>query len=565
MRATLRAFYRRAAHLVSNPVPNSLIYVEIGPAYVLATAKLASLPEKPTRFAIESRAWPALRPLLKWEETTTEEARARGAQLRKLYNGSRFGRHLFITYQSLSAILYVAEELVGDTEDASASGTMELEAMVELTRRPLPGLRTVAARCPRRVQHSNGDRKPSLMLWMNPDGVTGGALCPVCHDLSSRESPPRNMTWRVHYLSGNTAALYTPRRRIRSPVHVEHVMNDYYRRQSDTEEDEDVPLTRRDLSEFRENSSQKQPRLVGDKKRRGAVGGCVMKSKRKLGKIGEVIGMAYVTASLRMKDDLNTTSETSIEYKDGTRLRTIGTMARQSCPMRVLLWSDRRSKGPLSTKRIEDLLACAKGSFSLPQFGIAERDTLLEPLSSDGWLSTPLVSVSAMKPSGWRDVIGQNGRVVSLPASWEAAAQAWVLFDIDDIKQVELAAAVTQVANKIALTVRRDKELSGRCLVLQTGPTGLHVWAELREVRENPRVWFKKAETRTWYSELGKKILQAAHRGGAGGGKVDMSSCSAGRFARRPGWRLLEDGSSFRSHVVIYVPSAVRNRKPRSY
>lgn len=156
-----------------------------------------------------------------------------------------------------------------------------------------------------------------------------------------------------------------------------------------------------------------------------------------------------------------------------------------------------------------------------------------------------------------------DGPLYFCSGGMEASVQAWVLFDIDDISRLDGEGVVTKSGSKLALTIRRDQEMSGRCLIMQTGPSGLHVWAELREVRQDPGKWFKKDETRTWYADLGNRLLQAARRAGARGGKIDMSSCSAGRFARRPGWRLLEDGNVFRSHVVVYVPSRVRKRTPR--
>lgn len=386
------------------------------------------------------------------------------------------------------------------------------------------------------------------MLWMNSDGVTGGAMCPVCVERSG-ETPGRQVTWRVHYLPDNVAVLCTPMRRVPSPRRVLQELTEWRR-----EDDADVPQ-----GELGEADLRKERHVM----RKGAVGGCVLRDREKLARVGNVIGMAYVTASLRILTHANTMGEVSL---DGTRTRTVGTMARQKCPVQVLLWSDRRSKGPTSAKRVEDVAWYARQAVGLDGAdGGAGPDAEEDTLESEEWLPTPLVSVSAMKPSGWRDVTSANGRLISVPASWEASVQAWVLFDIDDIELLDGEDVVTESANKMALAVRRNRELSGRCLVMQTGPTGLHVWAELREVREDPRAWFKKEEVRSWYAELGTRLLQASHRAGSASGKIDMSSCSAGRFARRPGWRLLDDGTLFRSRVVMYVPSIVRKRMPRQF
>lgn len=212
---------------------------------------------------------------------------------------------------------------------------------------------------------------------------------------------------------------------------------------------------------------------------------------------------------------------------------------------------------------MEEVAWFAQQSVSLGGDNLGGQGLPMEDVvESEEWLPTPLLSVSTMRPTSWRDVTAANGRLISVPASWEASAQAWVLFDIDDI-EFATTGVVKEAGKKVSMVVRREIELSGRCLVIRTGPTGMHVWAELREVRESPGTWFKHQETRNWYANVGDRLMQAAYRAGAKGGMIDMSSCAAGRFARRPGWRLLEDGTQFRSHIIMYVPSRVRSRTPR--
>ena len=557
IRACLIAFYQRAIHLL--PSSTSTIYVEIGPAYVLAAARL-SPGRSPTRYAVEQKAWPALQNLLCWQELSTIDARARGATLRPLPPGRRFGRHLFIPVSSLEALLHVAQTYV-TLPNFSSNHTHHPEALIRLRRAPRPGARTVAARCPRIHAHANRDRNPSLVLWMNPDGRTGGAMCSVC-----THRPGVQLTWRVEYRSGNIAALRPPRARRLSTEIIPKVNRIPLNIEAKMEAKVALVATKK--------SNTKKPVSA---KLESAIGGCVLTDTEKVKRVGQTTTMAYVTASLRIAHGANTTAEVD-EEEDTTRLRTVGTMAKQQCPMQVLLWSDRRSKGPRSSQRVEEVawFAChAIGGFDEidnneeqdeeNNSGNVWQSTNVDTFDSEEWLPTPLISVSAMRPSAWRDVISVRGRQVSVPASWEASVQAWVLFDIDDLQALDGDGVVANAGNKMTLAVRRDKELSGRCVVMQTGPSGLHVWAELREVRETPAEWFRKTETREWYAYVGKKLLSAVHRAGAVKGKVDMSSCAAGRFARRPGWRLLEDGSLFRSHVVAYVPSTVRNRKPRSF
>lgn len=553
MRATLRAFHRRAGFVLAAAArtgPSSVHYVEIGPAYVLATARMSAEPV--TRYAVEHHAWPTLRAILGWEELSTSDARSRRALLRRLIPGGRYGRHVFVAHHALTALLHAAEDLIADTEidvngqhirqDTSQTDwhALRVEALVELRRRPQPGLRSVAAHCPRADAHAHGDQNPSLVLWMNADGLTGGALCPVCQETDD-EAVPRNVTWRVHYLRNNVAALCTPLHRIRRPDHVlRHA--DMLRK---------ADLDKRNASDARVAALALRARptaapiATDDAKRSAPLGGCVLRDENRIAQIGHTMSMAYVTASLKISPD---DSPNGFDGR-GTKLRTVGSMAKLKCPMQIILWSERRSRGPASARRVEDVAWLARSTGT----------TAMQP---EEWLPTSVVSVSAMRPSAWREVLGTNGRTVSVPASWEAAVQSWILFDLDDM-QLQGDGIVDAAVARMSSVLRRNGELSGRCLIMQTGPNGLHVWAELREAREDARTWFKKDEVRAWYSKIGDKLLGAAKKGGASGGIVDMSSCSAGRFARRPGWRLLKDGDVFRSHVVMYVPGRVKSRKPR--
>lgn len=624
VRATLLAFYRRGIFLLTrvdqSSAPSQKVYIEIGPAYILATARLGNHPQSVTRFAVEQRAWPALRQLLKWSELSTVAARQAGASLRKLCKGGRYGRHVFLTHAALTNILTVAEELLADhtydttvkstTNHVNPFGSLNVEAMIDLKRLPVPGVRTVAAKCPRRQVHKRADQNPSLVLWMNSDGLTGGALCPVCLEQLSRQTAsdpvaaPRNMTWRVIYVRDNLAALCTPLRRVHAPPNVSRIASkwlvDNCHAQTAGQQHIDPKVTLPsnqqnplpvhadsirttagpELSNRPVSTSQNE-----EKRHRGPktatevpVGGCVLRDKRKIQQIGRTTSLAYVTASLKIARDATTTDSSGelTAFGDETKLRTVGTKARLSCPMQILLWSERRSKGPTSSRRIEDVSWFAKQALCS---GTADKDDsddgtdsvadaalatiFSSSATSEEWVPTPVVSVSVMRPCGWRDVMGTHRRFISVPSGWEPVVQAWVLFDIDDIDGLVNDGVVEDVSSKITLAVRRNVELSGRCLVVQTGPNGLHVWAELREVRSQARLWFKKEETRMWYAKTGQKLLAAAYRAGAFGGKIDMSSCCAGRFARRPGWRLLKDGTAFRSRVVTYVLGRVKSRKAR--
>lgn len=548
VRAFLRALYRRAGFIAEASAESGAtgpLYVELGPAYVLAAASVGN--EKVTRYSVEQIAWPALRAILQWDEVPLHEARARGARLRGLNAGGRYGRHLFFSREALVVAVQVAEDffeevsghcrdMVHDEGGAESPWFgVRVEAVVNLRRLPLPGLRTVSARCPRGAAHRNGDRKPSLMLWMNRDGITGGAMCPVCVDDNPPGEAQRFLTWRVMYMPDNRAVLLTPRRRAQADLAAL-----YAGKASPPLGDLDSEQPGDGLEVDDTGDSPGFP-----------VGGCVA-DRTVSSRVGAVQHMAYVTASLKRG-----------AAEGDPRSRTVGTVARQRCPLKALLWSERRSSGPMAAERAGEVAFFARAALEANDGVADDAQNGDGDKASDELLPTQLLSVSAMKPTGWRDVAAAGGRVVSVPGGWEASAQAWVLFDLDDVGGLADEDVVQAAGAKIVGAIRREQQLSGRAAVLQTGPRGVHAWAELREVRDNPRRWWAQEGTRAWYARLGGRVLAAAHRAGASQGKVDMASCAAGRFARRPGWRLLADGSLFRARIVTVAAARVRNRAPR--
>jgi hypothetical protein len=451
---------------------------------------------------------------------------------------------------------------------------------------PLPRTRSVAARCPRASGHKNGDRKPSLILWMNRDGVTGGALCPVCMEESGGRAAGgagallRNRTWRVRYVEDNRALLSAPRRRacVKPARQASAAARTLPDREDDAGHRAPAPIPRagrRRTAEIAEDGVESglEP-----------VGGHVLRDVSRAAQVGSLPTLAYVLAKLKVMggtgsfDDAGAFGDDGAQLGDGVRLRTIGTMSHRHCPLKVMMWSDKCSKGPNVRRRVSDLAWYAAQSV-----GTHGGD---ESLGGDGggaqsdgdastWLPTDVLSVSAMRPSGWREIKTASGQPVSVPAGWMPSAQQWIMFDLDQVEGLSpppppasaddaAGDVVSRAATAMIRVVRRSTELSGVCMVLRSGPRGLHIWAELREVRENPRGWFSCGTTRAWYAQTGARLLKAARRAGATSGIVDMSGCAAGRFARRPGWRILPDtGEPFRSRVVTIATARVRNRDPR--
>jgi hypothetical protein len=128
--------------------------------------------------------------------------------------------------------------------------------------------------------------------------------------------------------------------------------------------------------------------------------------------------------------------------------------------------------------------------------------------------------------------------------------QLWVLLDLDDL---QLPADTSGLGAALAAVVASDAEASGRCAVVRTGPTGLQVWVELAHARHSAATWHQQPAVRAWHAALGARVLAAAHAHGAQGGHADASACAAGRFGRRPGWRLV-DGAPYRAHLLHVTP-----------
>lgn len=613
-RALLRALYRRTKALIKSDDPGEkMVYVEFCASYVRATDHSTG---RLSRFAVERRAWPEFRAVLGWEEVKTAEARQRGAVLRRLRKGERYGRHLFITSKMLGLAVDVAEQELdltdADANDGIGYGGMtevpdftnegRVEHIIKLRRMPVPQLRSVSAHCPRRSSHKNGDRNPSLILWMNRDGLTGGALCPVCFEDHGPgpEGRLRNRTWQVRYLPNQQALLCAPRCRARNHDLAVQKMGEQGQSLNDRGSNcvEGLkslhPLHRKNNQSF--YSKAHSSTLASNE---GPVGGFVLRDMELSSQVGLIPSLAYVVAKLKTVSSTSSSKgEPLLPWNedcvgDGVLVRTIGRMSHRSCPLRIMMWSDKCSLKSGAAHRASEMSWYAAETAALDSsMGSRPGGKVLgnwdDPggeLDSRMWLPTDVLSVSAMRPSGWRQVRGTSGDITSVPTGWEPSVQKWVVFDLDDVCGLEGTdediflttdisyssnqggvplSVASRAASAMMRVIRRSVELSGVCMVLQSGPRGLHVWAELREVRENPRGWFANTATRRWYGLIGSRLLSAARKAGVSGGHIDMSSCAAGRFSRRPGWRIrVDSGKPFRSRVVSVATSRVRNRDPR--
>ena len=151
-------------------------------------------------------------------------------------------------------------------------------------------------------------------------------------------------------------------------------------------------------------------------------------------------------------------------------------------------------------------------------------------------LADPLISVSCMGRRSRHD-------------DWTPIAQRWMLFDLDDIKGLDQCDQ-SLLGPAIAKEALEDKEVGNNVAVVRTSKTGLQVWVELDKPRHSPRKWCSHPDVRQWHQSLGERLLGIVHRLGASEGHPDTSACGAGRFGRRPGWRISEGGELYRSRLL---------------
>lgn len=192
-------------------------------------------------------------------------------------------------------------------------------------------------------------------------------------------------------------------------------------------------------------------------------------------------------------------------------------------PLAVLRVAEQRSSGPAACERAQ-VVAVAGGD-----------------LPSQALLPTPLLSVSCMGRRIWAE-------------PWQARVQRWVLIDLDDVQGLDRCGA--QLGQQVAAAAAADPQASGRVAVVRTGPTGLQVWVELADARHSPVQWFQQPAVRRWHAALGCRLLEVVHGLGGLGGHADTSACAAGRYGRRPGWRLV-GGQLYRAHLLHILQRGV--------
>lgn len=180
----------------------------------------------------------------------------------------------------------------------------------------------------------------------------------------------------------------------------------------------------------------------------------------------------------------------------------------------------------------------------------------------------------------------QDGRVTdparvmsfATPDGFEATACRWVGVDVDDVLIPWTAvdgesdasdafpiadqrgigsagdAVLKRAAESIQARVERHPLFTGRVGLVRTGPRGVQVVAELEATRWSTAELWRDADFRAMVENLADLVLAEVRAAGCDGGHADPSAMSAGRYFRRPGWRIAKDRSLFRARLIFSSP-----------
>lgn len=254
----------------------------------------------------------------------------------------------------------------------------------------------------------------------------------------------------------------------------------------------------------------------------------------------------------------------------------------------VMRKTDQRSKTPRATQIAQDHYERARAEHARRRFkGNIQTDNLPDLF----------VSLDHQSHRILRDGTSMTDRYLpekpefELPAAYiqtefpdgfEPVATVWVGVDIDKLRipltavasvygedEQDARALVDQrggpgcvgdemlrkaATEAIQAWLEAQPEFTGRFAMVRTGPSGVQVVAELEHARWSPEGLWDDPDFRAQAENLGKVVLGALRVNGCTGGTLDTSSFAAGRYVRRPGWRIAKDGHLFRSRLVFCTP-----------
>jgi len=174
-----------------------------------------------------------------------------------------------------------------------------------------------------------------------------------------------------------------------------------------------------------------------------------------------------------------------------------------------------------------------------------------DPEDGRSYLPDRLVAVQRMGVASRRTIL-RAGSEVEIPDRWKPTSQEWVLLDLDHLDRGLSSRSreqVEEVVEEIRSIARDDAWLRGDYAVVETSSSGAQVWLRLRSAVD-PVALSSSRFARAWLRGIARRVVDRLRAVGCGEALVDESAWGSHRFGRRPGWRLLRDGSPFRSRLV---------------
>ena len=447
-----------------------------------------------TSYGTSWTAWHAALGVVGWGSLLAREAERLGATLRVLDRGRRWGQHLALDEEALLAVEQVARVVVarGLVDDHVAFAPPPGSV------RPIEIVRDRAARCP---WHDDG--RPSMVVNWRDDGRTALAVCMSCASadgrrLSAHVAPDASGGWTAR-LSASTLRWWTGA-------------------------EVDLDLDERPPAPALAAAPGLPPEAVSAAPWPGAVL-AAGEEPVEVSTGGRALPGALPGAS----------GEVVLGRLDGAALR--GSTARGDL-LAVLRRAEARSRSDA------DVVRAWSSSARAEQAGPGE--------DTRAFLPDRLIAVQRMVVAS-RRTITRRGAEVAIPDRWRPVAQEWVLLDLDRLARglgSRTEAQVATLLHEVRSIARGDGWLRGDYAVVETSSSGVQVWLRLRSACD-PTALSSSRFVRAWLRGLARRVSDRLREIGCGEPKIDESAWGAHRFGRRPGWRLLRDGSPFRARLLV--------------
>ncbi len=200
----------------------------------------------------------------------------------------------------------------------------------------------------------------------------------------------------------------------------------------------------------------------------------------------------------------------------------------------------------------------------------AERSLTRVEEKPTAWFADKLYSTSDMEVISWRPVPwalrrrNEEGeveqtpvdprRLPTIPDKWGACGIRVVLWDIDRPDAVpETVEQIARLEARLEALVRCRPQFSGSYVAMNTSKRGMQFVFELAGDPKDPETFFGNPAVSAWYDAVSAYLLKCLAEIGCGGGTADRSAFAAGRYGRRPGWRLQKDGEAYCAMPIIIV------------